>query len=131
MQHFFNHDNIGLLATRLNRQKSLSYFWISKSIVERHILDSAGDSTSLFPLYLYPERNSQLSIGTSIERTPNLNPEIVNQIAEKLGLTFTIEKETTANTFAPIDILDYIYAVLHSPTYREKYKEFLKIDFIY
>ena len=32
-------------------------------------------------------------------------------------------------TFAPIDILDYIYAVLHSPSYREKYKEFLKIDF--
>ncbi|MCF6271384.1 MAG: DUF559 domain-containing protein [Melioribacteraceae bacterium] len=31
--------------------------------------------------------------------------------------------------FAPIDLLDYIYAVLHSPTYREKYKEFLKIDF--
>ena len=33
------------------------------------------------------------------------------------------------NTFAPIDILDYIYAILHSPIYREKYKEFLKIDF--
>ena len=32
-------------------------------------------------------------------------------------------------TFAPIDLLDYIYAVLHSPEYREKYKEFLKIDF--
>nr|WP_293285151.1 type ISP restriction/modification enzyme [Allomuricauda sp.] len=31
--------------------------------------------------------------------------------------------------FAPIDILDYIYAVLHSPSYRETYKEFLKIDF--
>ena len=31
--------------------------------------------------------------------------------------------------FTPIDLLDYIYAVLHSPTYREKYKEFLKIDF--
>ena len=55
--------------------------------------------------------------------------EIVNQISEKLGLTFTNEKEETKNTFAPIDILDYIYAVLHSPTYREKYKEFLKIDF--
>lgn len=33
------------------------------------------------------------------------------------------------DSFAPIDLLDYIYAVLHSPTYREKYKEFLKIDF--
>ncbi len=37
--------------------------------------------------------------------------------------------QLTEDTFAPIDILDYIYAVLHSPTYREKYKEFLKIDF--
>ena len=49
--------------------------------------------------------------------------------ALKIGLTFTNEKEETENTFAPIDILDYIYAVLHSPAYREKYKEFLKIDF--
>ena len=32
-------------------------------------------------------------------------------------------------TLNPLDILDYIYAVLHSPTYRETYKEFLKIDF--
>ncbi len=37
--------------------------------------------------------------------------------------------EGGAKTFSPLDILDYIYAVLHSPTYREKYKEFLKIDF--
>lgn len=42
-------------------------------------------------------------------------------------LTDTPPKE--GNSFAPIDILDYIYAVLHSPAYREKYKEFLKIDF--
>lgn len=86
------------------------------------------------PLYLYPETNGQQSIEQTEVRTPNLNAEIVNQIAEKLGLTFTNEKDTSTssaseNTFAPIDILDYIYAVLHSPTYREKYKEFLKIDF--
>jgi predicted helicase len=31
--------------------------------------------------------------------------------------------------FTPLDILDYIYAVLHSPHYRETYKEFLKTDF--
>jgi predicted helicase len=68
-------------------------------------------------------------ISKPIERIPNLNKDIVKQIAEKLGLKFTKEKETAKDTFAPIDILDYIYAVLHSPTYREKYKEFLKIDF--
>jgi len=134
MQHFFKHKNIGLIATRTNRQQSLGYFWISELIVERHILDSAGDSTSLFPLYLYPETNARQTVDQITARTPNLNLEIVNQIAEKLGLTFTNEKDTSSgtvseNTFAPIDILDYIYAVLHSPTYREKFKEFLKIDF--
>lgn len=46
-----------------------------------------------------------------------------------MGLQFAQEKEQTEKTFAPIDILDYIYAVLHSPDYIEKYKEFLKIDF--
>jgi len=33
------------------------------------------------------------------------------------------------NTVSPLDILDYVYAVLHSPSYREKYKDFLKSDF--
>ncbi len=70
-------------------------------------------------------------------RVPNLNMEIVSEIAKGLGLEFVAEKDLTGfenlsglgDKFAPIDILDYIYAVLHSPTYREKYKEFLKIDF--
>ena len=31
--------------------------------------------------------------------------------------------------YQPEEILGYIYAVLHSPTYRRKYAEFLKIDF--
>src|SRR5690606_29034058 len=48
---------------------------------------------------------------------PNLKKEIVDEI----------EKITGKAT--PVDILDYIYAILHSPSYREKYKEFLKIDF--
>ena len=39
------------------------------------------------------------------------------------------EEGICGDSFAPIDLLDYIYAVLHSPKYREKYKEFLKIDF--
>jgi len=38
-------------------------------------------------------------------------------------------RQTAAKTFAPIDILDYVYAVLHSPAYRKRYEEFLKIDF--
>jgi len=31
--------------------------------------------------------------------------------------------------FTPEDVFDYIYAIFHSPTYRKRYAEFLKIDF--
>ena len=60
---------------------------------------------------------------------PNLNTDIVSKIAKTLNLEFELEKTYGKNKFAPINLLDYIYAVLHSPSYREKYKEFLKIDF--
>ncbi len=100
---------------------------VSKHPVDANMFRRGG--VNLFPLYLYPENNGQQTIEQVTERKPNLNQEIVNQIAEILGLTFTNEKETTENTFAPIDILDFIYAVLHSRKYREEYKEFLKTDF--
>ena len=129
MRNFYKKENIGLIATRLNRQKSTGYFWISKSIIERHILDTAGDSTSYFPLYIYPEFNGQQTIDQTIVRVPNLKMEFVSKISKSLELTFTDEKEDNCKSFAPLDLLDYIYAVLHSPSYREKYKEFLKIDF--
>jgi predicted helicase len=123
-------ENVALLCCKRQTSFDFQHAFITKSAVERCSVSlQTGEVSYAFPLYLYPESNGQQTIEQSEERTPNLKAEIVNQIAENLGLTFTNEKETTENTFAPIDILDYIYAVLHSPTYREKYKEFLKIDF--
>jgi REP element-mobilizing transposase RayT len=42
-----------------------------------------------------------------------------------------VQRETpqVRGTFGPEDIFDYMYAVFHSPTYRSRYAEFLKIDF--
>jgi predicted helicase len=128
MQQFLLVENIGLITARSNKSDTCDHFYISKNIMETKCGERTTQS-AIFPLYLYQQTNAQQTIGKTGERTPNLNAEIVKEIAEKLELKFTNEKETTKNTFAPIDILDYIYAVLHSPTYREKYKEFLKIDF--
>lgn len=36
---------------------------------------------------------------------------------------------TGPSHFAPVDVLDYIYGVLHAPSYRARYREFLRIDF--
>jgi Type ISP C-terminal specificity domain/N-6 DNA Methylase len=130
MQHIESRDNICLLIPRQLAEDAFHHILVENSISEMCVISNkTKEQNVVFPLYLYPDNNGQQTIDQSNERKPNLNTEILNQFAEKLGLTFTIEKETTKGTFAPIDILDYIYAVLHSPTYREKYKEFLKIDF--
>jgi predicted helicase len=130
MQHFLLGKNLGLVVAR-QCSDDWKYVFCTNVINVFNLTGTAGryGSGNTFPLYLYPEINEQQSIDQSRQRTPNLNTDIVKEISGKIGLIFTNEKETTKDTFAPMDILDYIYAVLHSPTYREKYKEFLKIDF--
>ena len=133
MQNFVNRENLGLATIRINKEDKFSSVFITKNLADARLSDRF--MTSIYPLYLYPETNGQLSTEQTEERIPNLNAEIVNKIAKDLGLFFSPEKgdekihTIETNQFLPIDILDYIYAVLHSPTYREKYKEFLKIDF--
>jgi predicted helicase len=121
-------ENLALLFKRQCKQV-FSYVFIVDKPCESCTFESAFANNLSFPLYNYTNSDNQQNVFETTERVPNLNMEIVNQIATGLGLIFTNEKEETHNTFAPIDLLDYIYAVLHSPTYREKYKEFLKIDF--
>ena len=138
MQHFLKGDNLGLISARSNKSDTCDHFYITKNIMETKCGERTTQS-AIFPLYLYSETNGYQTLkkeNVSSEefkavRTPNLNKEIVKHLAEILGLTFINEKSVLnrGKVFAPIDILDYIYAVLHSPNYREKYKEFLKIDF--
>lgn len=127
MNNFVSRENIGLLIPKQTKD-TLGGFITNK--IAGHKSFSGYDKSSVFPLYLYLEKNDGQEVFIDGRtRTPNLNEEIVFKIAEKLGLEYTYEKEDLPGTFAPIDLLDYIYAVLHSPTYRETYKEFLKIDF--
>lgn len=128
MAHLQNNNNIAL-AIKRQCKMDFSYIFLTNKITESCLFESAYANNSTLPLYLYPESNNQKTIEEQKERTPNLDLKIVDAIAKKIKLTFTNEKEQNKDTFAPIDILDYIYALLHSPTYREKYKEFLKIDF--
>ena len=130
MKHMLSHNNnISLITTRQYAEETLfNHVYVSSNIVDRRITLSNKGAANIFPLYLYEEDSNQTSFFTQ-NRKPNLNMNIVRELEQKLGLTFTPEKEDTTGTFAPIDILDYIYGVLHSNKYRNKYKEFLKIDF--
>ncbi len=121
MQHLLYDDNIGLVTSR-QCVSDWRYILCTKNICEFNLTGTAGrfGSGYVFPLYVYD---------SDTLRHPNLKLEIVNKIAANIGLEFETEKSGDRDKFAPIDILDYIYAILHSPAYREKYKEFLKTDF--
>jgi len=122
-------DNIALAIPRQLSKIGFYHILVTKNITDAcYISTKTKEQNQVYPLYSYND-STQVELVEIPKRTPNLNLEIVNEITEKLGLTFTNEKETTEGTFAPIDVLDYIYAVLHAPKYREMYKEFLKIDF--
>ncbi len=130
MRNLFFEDNLALLSARQQSAYDFQHVFISDRLVDMCTLSAKSkESTYTFPLYVYPENSTQQTLDGSIERRPNLEKKIVDKIAKNLDLKFSPEKKETEGYFAPIDLLDYIYAVLHSPSYRERYKEFLKIDF--
>lgn len=119
-------ENVALISSRQTKEDF--GILVTNKLITHKVL-TAYDRSYLFSLYSYPDNSTQQTLDGKPERTPNLDKKIVQEISEKLGLNFTPEKEETEGSIAPIDLLDYIYAVLYSPSYREKYKEFLKIDF--
>jgi predicted helicase len=130
MTHMLVGQNVGIITTRQTQEK-----W--DVLITRHICGhkscAAYDINSLCPLYLYttPEHSeASLFAAEEVTRQPNLSREFVAAAADKLVLDFVPDgKGDLESTFGPDDIFHYAYAVFHSPTYRERYAEFLKIDF--
>lgn len=133
MKNFTRGENLGLICKKgLSQSKSAPVFVTNK------ISDFRGWSCSgmqggdyVTPLYIHPEADL-LQESVPI---PNLNSKLVERIENEFNMKLDWAAQlneshfNSTELFAPIDLLDYIYAVLHSPNYREKYKEFLKIDF--
>jgi len=133
MGHMLAGENLGLITTRQTRDQ-----WgaLATSSIIAHKTCSAYDINSLFLLYLYPGvgRSGDLLLSPWPEgkdgRRPNLDPGFVKRFAQRSGLDFVSDGrgDLLAN-FGPEDLLAYIYAVFHSPVYRDRYAAHLKLDF--
>lgn len=110
-QHFVGFDNVALLACRMHSSPVFQQVFVGTGVADAHVI---SDQTYAFPLWIYSED----TLTGKTTRESNLNPEIVAKFAKTIG-----------KNPAPEELFDYLYAVLHSPSYRERYQELLEIDF--
>ncbi|WP_332034068.1 type ISP restriction/modification enzyme, partial [Kaistella sp.] len=128
--------NYSLISTKQLSTFNFQHVLITDKLSDiNNISLQSREISYIFPLYLY-QQPTELD---PRERIPNFNPEILKQIEQALGMKLVEEEQFVKGQnfdkvkdglFTPLDVLDYIYAILHSPKYRETYKEFLKIDFL-
>jgi hypothetical protein len=142
MRHMLAAQNLALLTSRLTKGETFKHAQVTRHIAEVICMSPMTSNNGfVFPLYLYPPaqpdahgRMDMAGLSPWPEgkdgRRPNLEPKFVDEMAGRLGVTFVPDGQgDLRQTFGPEDVFHYIYAVLHSPTYRSRYAEFLKTDF--
>lgn len=112
MRNFIGRENIGLVASKqVKAFDEWHHAFISDGIFESCIVSNKTSEISYgFPLYAFDPLDGA--------RRVNFNDKTVRKI-----------QKTAGGKVSETEIFDYVYAVLHSPAYREKYAAFLKIDF--
>lgn len=133
MRNLLAGPNLGVSSTRtIEGGRKFADFFVHDRPITHHTL-SIKEVNYLAPLYLYPEEGT-------LDQTIRLNfdPKLYAQIRAAGGLTGPLVAPDGSNAFRTatgearpdeVKVFDYIYGVLHSPAYRETYREFLKIDF--
>ena len=124
MSHMFCGNNVGLCTTRsIEIGRGWEHVFCTRNIIQHHTV-SLKEVNYLFPLFLV------MPMGEIVERQPNLTEKFVKAFSDRLDLAFIPELQgDRLKTFGPPDVFYYIYAIFHSPVYRNRYAEFLKIDF--
>ncbi len=123
MQNFIQkNDNLGLVCTRLLSSDYFTHAFVTNKITDMcYISNKGSEANYIFPLFVDSIEKEQKTIqfegenGWKANFTEMFKEFIINQYDNEIR--------------NPIAILNYIYAILYSPAYREKYNEFLKIGF--
>ncbi len=116
--------NLALCVCRIVKSPVWQHASIADKITDNcYISNTTSESAHVFPLYLYPDSEALLT-----ERELNFTSAFLTALSEALELPQTAPFGLPEG-IAPEQILAYIYAMLYSPTYRERYFEFLRYDF--
>ncbi len=124
MEHVAWRENLCLNLVRQTKMLQWQHALISSEPTPAVFVE-IKDGSSVFPLYLYSSKKEKQR-PTFFEDDPSKGKDRIENFAPEFR-AFIDQKY--AHHYEPEEILGYIYAVLHSPSYRRRYAEFLKIDF--
>ncbi|NJL06776.1 MAG: N-6 DNA methylase, partial [Chloroflexaceae bacterium] len=133
MRHMLAGANVGVCVGRaglvIDSTDDWNILYCSDSLTEFNLFRRGGNN--LFPLYLYPtEQEVASKLYAAGERRVNMSEAFIGEVAQRTGWQWVgVGRGDLVATVGAEDVFHYIYAVLHSPTYRTRYAEFLKIDF--
>ena len=106
-------NNIALITTR--QTKEHFGVFVSKVPLGQHKIVTPYDGSYIAPLFSFLDTNGSLETESKIL---NCRIDIVEKVNSRIG------KGVEA-----MELFDYIYGMLNSPIYINRYKEFLKLDF--
>ena len=124
-------QNILLITSRMTKGESFQHVTASKGLAEAILLSSKTSNNAIvFPLYLYPENEEgRPELGLITERRPNFTPRFLEAIHHQYGLPVTNGLGNNETSLGVEALLDYFFAILHSPDYRKRYAAQLSRDF--
>lgn len=119
MRNMIDRENIALIYSRQAAQADTGYNHI---LVTQHIFDNRGvysnkGISQASPLYIYPNQS-----GLDQSRRVNFEPALFQKLQ-------TLATDAERGIPDEVAVFDYIYGILHTPAYRQKYADFLKTDF--
>jgi len=106
-------DNIGFAISRSVRGAPWRDILVTENMIEfGYIATRPGNTAPLFPLYIYNLK--EINDKPKYNFSTNFLSSVTSQLSDDIS---------------PIDIFNYTYAILNSKIYRQRYQEFISIDF--
>jgi predicted helicase len=133
MRHLISGSNVAIACLRQTRRSETGTYLVGRGLIGKDIV-SIFDIGTVFPLFLYDETLSfdlgsrDVGAARSTNCRPNFSPSFLKTLAASLKLPQK-GAHSLPDGVTPEDIFYYAYGVFHSPSYRSRYAEFLKIDF--
>lgn len=117
LKHCVSH--LSFLTTRNTEVGEFSHIWVADSLSTHHSV-SLKETNYVFPLWLIQSQGAPKL---------NISPKFLKQLAANLGVTNLTDNHDLPEGVSAENVIAYIYAVLHAPSYRTRYAEYLKSDF--